>query len=203
MDIQHNCSVLLKFLLLDLLLLLDIRLFYLGTLLVSDVPPSNTENPLQNNSKCDEHSCIGRVWIYYSDSNEQVQWGTMDRSGIDVYARRVICRQLGYKFYKNTEISAPSLNDSSSPVWIKRAYCGNIPEETDDYYSNVLQCNPQICEAQECNHDNDLVISCCEYPYLIVSSSGSPLLKLIESLGTRLIYSELPLIWTPEMRPPL
>lgn len=136
-------------------------LFNLGTLMISDAMPSNTGIP-KGSDNCDRTNCIGRVWIFFSDARLST-WGTISEIGIHNFDRHIICNQLGYN---RSDIDHPQLQkglsavNNSIPVWLYNITCSSSLQK---HPSNILQCNPKICEPGICQHAHDLIISCGEW----------------------------------------
>ena len=137
-----------------------LSLINLGTLMVSDVQPENTQIPT-GSPNCNKTSCTGKVWIFFTDSRLSI-WGTIYAARIHSRDRKIICNQLGYSDSDNKHYpkNLPPANDSV-PVWFYSINCANLSYSA----TNILQCNPTVCEhgSMGCNHENDLTIKCSKY----------------------------------------
>ena len=119
---------------------------------------------------CNKTACSGRLWIYFSDSNQTQEWGTVNADqNMGLYTRDVACRQLGYEKSKDAHNSKPGPlgNGTSIPVWLTAIDCGNYPggnlDNADEkqYHQNVLNCDKEIWKGEK-DHNNDVILSCGE-----------------------------------------
>lgn len=76
------------------------------------------------------------------------------------YEKEIVCRQLGYKKAHDQSYEPPPLADNSVPIWLTNVSCGGVKDRGNEL--NLLQCNFNICDST-CNHDDDVMISCCKF----------------------------------------
>ena len=144
--------------------------------MISDGPPNPMSNTTNN---CTKENCEGRVWIYYSNAMNMLQWGTINNNRIERDALDTLCHQLGYRNFDkriSLSFSQRSMINDSYPIWLTDIKCPK-----GGHVDNILQCDHKHCDWEEnCHdHDNDVAIKCSEF---IVSTSTPQSLSLLSPL---------------------
>ncbi|XP_045395171.1 neurotrypsin-like [Lemur catta] len=109
----------------------------------------------------------GRLEVYH-----QGQWGSVSDDGWTVLNTYVVCRQLGFKYGKQT--SANHFPESMGPIWLDDVTCSG--KET-----SFLDCSRKPWGRHDCGHRKDVGVSC--YP-------GSEGHRLSLGFPLRLVYGE-------------
>ncbi|XP_052281797.1 coadhesin-like isoform X3 [Dreissena polymorpha] len=87
------------------------------------------------------------------------QWGTVCDDGFDTVAAKVACRMATHESYRKldtypyAEVTNPPAGPSDMPIWLDDVKCtGNE--------NSLLECIHQPIGTHNCNHDEDVGISC-------------------------------------------
>uniref|UniRef100_G3T023 Neurotrypsin n=1 Tax=Loxodonta africana TaxID=9785 RepID=G3T023_LOXAF len=88
----------------------------------------------------------GRLEVYYKG-----QWGTVCDDGWTELNTYVVCRQLGFKYGKQT--SANHFQERTGPIWLDDVSCSG--KET-----SFLQCSRRQWGKHDCSHREDVSITC-------------------------------------------
>ncbi|XP_055290852.1 neurotrypsin isoform X2 [Moschus berezovskii] len=90
----------------------------------------------------------GRLEVYHRG-----QWGTVCNDGWTDLNTFVVCRQLGFKYGRQT--SANHFEESMGPIWLDGVSCSGKE-------ASFLQCSRRPWGSHDCSHREDVGISC--YP---------------------------------------
>ncbi|XP_027689742.2 neurotrypsin isoform X2 [Chelonia mydas] len=88
----------------------------------------------------------GRLEVHYSG-----QWGTVCDDGWTEMNTQVVCRQLGFKYGKSA--SESYLEERTGPIWLDDVSCSGKE-------STILQCSKREWGKHDCNHQEDVRITC-------------------------------------------